>query len=90
MCGPGMGADFIAAWPLAHISFTGDEVGVNVVYGRRLAQSANPAQERVELLKKWRYESGPYPAASKHLIDDVIDPRDTRMFLCRTLDYACP
>ena len=89
MCGPGMGADFIVAWPQAHISFTGDEVGVNVVYGRQLAQSEDPAGKRAELLKQWRYENGPYPAASKHLLDDVIDPRDTRKFLCRTLDYAC-
>ncbi|MBU2550503.1 MAG: methylmalonyl-CoA decarboxylase [Proteobacteria bacterium] len=89
MCGPGMGGDFVVAWPIAQISFTGDEVGVNVVYGRQLAESDNPAGERAELLKQWSYESAPYHAAGKHLLDDVIDPRDTRRFLCRVLDYAC-
>ena len=80
---------FIITWPIAQISFTGDEVGVNVVYGRQLAEAENPAETRAELLKQWSYESAPYHAAAKHLLDDVIDPRDTRKFLCRSLDYAC-
>ena len=89
MCGPHMGADFVVAWPLAQISFTGDEVGVNVVYGRQLVESKNPDEDRKELLKQWAHRSAPYKAAEKHFIDDVIDPRDTRKFLCKTLDYAC-
>jgi len=84
-----MGADFVVAWPLAQISFTGDDVGVNVVYGRQLAESENPDEDREELLKQWAHHSAPYKAAAKHYIDDVIDPRDTRKFLCKTLDYAC-
>ncbi|MEW6264057.1 MAG: carboxyl transferase domain-containing protein [Thermodesulfobacteriota bacterium] len=89
MCGPSMGSDFVVAWPIAQISFTGDEVGVNVVYGRQLAESAHPAEERQELLKQWAHNSSPYRAAGKHLLDDVIDPRDTRKFLCQALDYSC-
>lgn len=89
MCGPGMGADFVVAWPTAEINFTGPEVGVNVVYGRQLQQSENPAEERKELLKGWAFDSSPYKAAGKHLLDDVIDPRDTRKFLCRTLEFSC-
>jgi acetyl-CoA carboxylase carboxyltransferase component len=89
MCGPTMGADFIVAWPIAQISFTGDEVGVNVVYGRQLIEAKDPGTERKRLMEQWAYESAPYKAAAKHLIDDVIDPRDTRKFLCWALDHAC-
>ena len=89
MCGPTMGADLVVAWPTANISFTGDEVGVNVVYGRQLATAADPEAERQRLLKEWHYECSPYKAAGKHLLDDVIDPRDTRRFLCRSLEYSC-
>lgn len=89
MCGPSMGADFVVAWPTAEISFTGPEVGVNVVYGRQLAESQDPAGERQKLLKLWEFDSSPYKAAGKHLLDDIIDPRDTRSFLCKTLEYAC-
>jgi len=89
MCGPMMGADFVVAWPSAQISFTGDEVGVNVVYGRRLMDSPDPAAERKKLMELYAHESSPYKAASKCLIDDVIDPRDTRKFLCQALEYCC-
>jgi acetyl-CoA carboxylase carboxyltransferase component len=89
MCGPDMGADFVVAWPLAEISFTGSEVGVNVVYGRQLAESPNADEERKKLLEQWSFENAPWRAAAKHLIDDVIDPRDTRKFLTQALEYSC-
>lgn len=89
MCGPGMGADFVFAWPTAEINFTGPEVGINVVYGRRLADAEDPPAERKKLLELWEFDSSPYKAAAKHLIDDIIDPWDTRKILCRTLEYAC-
>lgn len=89
MCGPGMGADFVVAWPTAEINFTGPEVGVNVVYGQQLKNSENAAEERKELLHQWSFDSSPYKAASKHYIDDIIDPRETRKFLCQALEYAC-
>ncbi|WP_251553663.1 acyl-CoA carboxylase subunit beta [Neobacillus muris] len=88
MCGPTMGADFVVAWPTAEINFTGPEVGINVVYGRQLEGVENPKEVRHQLLEKWAFDSSPYKAAAKHLIDDVIDPRETRKFLCRALEYA--
>jgi acetyl-CoA carboxylase carboxyltransferase component len=89
MCGPSMGADFVVAWPTAEINFTGPEVGINVVYGRQLMESDNASMERQKLLELWEFDSAPYRAASKHLIDDVIDPRDTRKFICQALEYSC-
>ena len=87
MCGPGMGADLIVAWPSAEINFTGPEVGINVVYGRELAKAENPKELRQHLLQDWSFDSSPYKAAAKHLIDDVIHPRETRKFLCQSLEY---
>lgn len=84
MCGPMMGGDFVFAWPTAEINFTGPEVGVNVVLG---GKSKDP-EARDELLKTWGIDSSPYKAAGKHLIDDVIDPRDTRKVLSQYLEYS--
>ncbi|RKQ35766.1 acyl-CoA carboxylase subunit beta [Oceanobacillus halophilus] len=88
MGGPSLG-DFVFAWPTAEINFTGPEVGINVVYGNKLKNSSDPEAERSELLQRWEFDSGPYKAAEKHLIDDVIDPRDTRKILVQSLDFAC-
>jgi methylmalonyl-CoA decarboxylase subunit alpha len=87
MCGPGMGGDLIVAWPTAEINFTGPEVGINVVYGRELALAEDPKEARRHLLENWSFDSSPYNAAAKHLIDDVIHPRDTRKFLCQSLEF---
>ncbi|MFA6311125.1 MAG: carboxyl transferase domain-containing protein [Sterolibacterium sp.] len=89
MMGPQMGADAVVVWPSAEINFTGPEVGINVVYGRQLAESTDPAAERQRLLERWSFDSSPYKAAGRYLIDDVIDPRETRSFLCRMLEQAC-
>lgn len=86
MCGPDMGADFVVAWPTAEINFTGPEVGINVVYGRQLEGVNDPQEARKDLLGNWEFDSSPYKAAGKHLIDDVIDPRETRKFLCQALE----
>lgn len=79
--------DLVVAWPTAEINFTGPEVGVNVVYGRELAKAENPKEMRQELLNHWSFDSSPYKAAAKHLIDDVIEPAETRKFLCQSLEY---
>ncbi|WP_238554286.1 acyl-CoA carboxylase subunit beta [Geomicrobium sp. JCM 19038] len=81
MCGPDMGGDFVVAWPTADINFTGPEVGINVVYGRELEDAEDPKAARQELLDTWAFESSPYKAASKHLIDDIIDSRYTGVSL---------
>jgi methylmalonyl-CoA decarboxylase subunit alpha len=87
MCGPGMGGDLVVAWPTAEINFTGPEVGINVVYGRQIAQSENPEEMRQQLLQNWSFDSSPYKAAAKHLIDDVIKPEETRKFLSQSLEF---
>lgn len=87
MCGPGMGGDLVVAWPTAEINFTGPEVGINVVYGREIARSEDPVEERKKLLELWSFDSSPYKAAGKHLIDDVIQPGETRKFLSQSLEY---
>lgn len=87
MNGPGMGGDLVVAWPSAEINFTGPEVGINVVFGRELARAEDPKEMRQQLLNHWSFDSSPYKAAAKHLIDDVIEPRDTRKFLCQSLEF---
>ncbi len=88
MAGPGMGSDFVVAWPSAEISFTGSEVGINVVYKKALSEASDPKALRQELLAQWEFEVSPYPAAGKYLIHDVIEPATTRKFLVRVLSAA--
>jgi len=86
MAGTNCGADFLVAWPTADISFMMPQTGVNVVYHPVIQAAKDPQAERERLVKQWEYQSAPWRAAAKHLLDDVIDPRDTRGFIITSLD----
>ncbi len=88
MCGTGMGADFVLAWPNAEISFMAPEVAANVVYSRKIDQAADVKAAREQAEHQLRIAGAPWKAAGLHLLDDVIDPRDTRRVLSRILKLA--
>ena len=87
MCGTNSGPDFIGAMTTAEISFMSAEAAANVVYNRRIEAAANPEEERARLIKQMELESAPFPAAHAGVIDDVIDPRDTRKWLIDKLEF---
>jgi len=88
MCGPDMGADFEYAWPSADISFMSPEVAANVVYAAKIARSDNPEKARSEAIEEMRLGSTPWKAAGLGYLDDVIDPRDTRDIIIRSIKLA--
>ncbi|MBI2158857.1 MAG: acyl-CoA carboxylase subunit beta [Candidatus Rokubacteria bacterium] len=88
MCGRGYEPDLIVAWPTAEISVMGPEGGTNIIFRREIAAAANPDEERARRVEEFRKLINPYMAAGAALIDDVIDPRETRPVLIRALEMA--
>ena len=75
----GMGADVVFAWPVAQTAVMGSEGAVDILYGKKLRDSANEEAERKRLEKE--YEDiylNPYIAAKRGFIDEVILPEETR------------
>ncbi len=74
-----IGADLAFAWPSAELAVMGPNGAVEIVYRRELAEAADPAKRRAELIDEYteRY-ANPYIAAERGYIDDVISPADTR------------
>ncbi|MDQ6784990.1 MAG: acyl-CoA carboxylase subunit beta [Actinomycetota bacterium] len=82
-----IGADLAYAWPSAELAVMGPQGAVDIVYRRELAESADPASRRAELVEEYTERfANPYLAAERGYIDDVIDPADTRKVLARSLD----
>ncbi|MDA8261413.1 MAG: acyl-CoA carboxylase subunit beta [Actinomycetota bacterium] len=81
-----VGADFAYAWPSAELAVMGPQGAVEVVYRRELAAAVDPAARRKELVDEYidRY-ANPYVAAERGIVDDVIDPADTRRILIKSL-----
>ncbi len=82
-----IGADVALAWPTNEIAVMGAEGAAGVVFRREIAAAEDPEAMRRQKIEEYRRELvHPYFAAERGLVDDVIDPRETRRVLCRTLD----
>jgi acetyl-CoA carboxylase carboxyltransferase component len=81
-----IGADLTYAWPTNEIAVMGAEGAANVVFRRQIAAADDPDVMRQRMIKEYRSElMHPYYAAERGLVDDVIDPVDTRAVLIRSL-----
>jgi acetyl-CoA carboxylase carboxyltransferase component len=88
MCGKGYQPDIIVAWPFAEISVMGPEGAVNIIFNKQVEASDNPEATRAELVAKIRESISPYLAAGWAMIDDVIDPAETRRVIVKGLEQA--
>jgi acetyl-CoA carboxylase carboxyltransferase component len=80
--------DLIVAWPSAEISVMGAEGAVEIVMRRQVEEAEDPAARKAELIEAYRKLIDVYVPARNALIDDVIDPRETRPTICRALEMA--
>lgn len=82
-----IGADVVYAWPNAEIAVMGPEGAANIIFSREIANSENPEALRAEKIAAYREKfANPYVAASHGMVDDVIDPRETRVKLIQALE----
>ncbi|WP_158852619.1 acyl-CoA carboxylase subunit beta [Saccharothrix deserti] len=82
-----VGTDLSLAWPANEIAVMGAEGAVNVLFRKELAASTSPGDLRTELIKQYTEElMHPHYAAERGLVDDVIDPADTRIAVAKGLD----
>lgn len=73
------GGDFNFAWPKSAIAVMGPEGAVKIVNRKELAEADDPDTLKAELVKKYREEiANPYVSEEKGLIDEVIQPHETR------------
>jgi acetyl-CoA carboxylase carboxyltransferase component len=86
--------DLLVAWPTAEMGFMAPDTGVRTVYRKRLDQLAadegDAARDALaaELEAEWAAESQPWEAAANIILDDVIDPRETRDVIVNGIDFA--
>jgi methylmalonyl-CoA carboxyltransferase large subunit len=87
MCSKGLGADRVVAWPTAEIAVMGAEGAAKIVFRREIDAAEDQAARRKELVDEYRETfSNPYVAAGRRLVDDIIEPAETRRYLARALE----
>ncbi len=82
------GLEYRLAWPSAEWGSLPIEGGVAVAYRREIAAALDPKQREKELEEELRAYSSPMRAAAAFGVEDMLDPRETRPYLCRLVKLA--
>jgi acetyl-CoA carboxylase carboxyltransferase component len=88
MAGKGYQPDVIVAWPFAEISVMGPEGAVNIIFNKQIEASDNPEETRARMIETIKEQISPYVAAGWAMIDDVIDPAETRRVIIHGIEQA--
>jgi len=87
MCCKDLGADRVIAWPDAEIAVMGAEGAAEIVFRREIDKAEDPQQKRQELIDLYRNTfSNPFVAAGRRLVDDIVEPAQTRRYLVQALE----
>jgi acetyl-CoA carboxylase carboxyltransferase component len=84
------GLDFKIAWPSAEWGSLPIEGGVAAAFRREIEAAPDPAAREAELEAELRALASPFRTAEAFGVEEIIDPRETRAYLCRFLDAARP
>ena len=81
-----IGADLAFAWPSAEVAVMGAPGAVNLISRKEIEAADDVEGKRAELIAEYTERfANPYIAAERGYVDDVIDPRETRKVLARSL-----
>ena len=87
MSSKGLLGDINYAWPTGEIAVMGPEGAVNIIHRGEIASADDPEALRSRLVQEYSDRLvNPYVAAAHGLIDDVIDPADTRIKVISALE----
>jgi acetyl-CoA carboxylase carboxyltransferase component len=70
------------AWPSGDWGSLPIEGGIEAAYRRELEAADDPVARRAEIEERLNAVRSPFRTAERFMIEDIIDPRDTRPLLC--------
>src|SRR5699024_1838767 len=75
-----IGADLVYPCPTAEIVSMGTDGAANNIYNKEISESENTKEKRNKKIEEYKERfANPYIAAGLGMVDDVIDPRETRL-----------
>ena len=80
------GLDFKIAWPSAEWGSLPIEGGASAAYRREIQDAPDAEQRLTEIEAELKALSSPFRTAEAFAVEDVIDPRETRPYLCNLVD----
>ncbi|MDY7019338.1 MAG: acyl-CoA carboxylase subunit beta [Chloroflexota bacterium] len=86
---PGFKTDFTFYWPTAEVGVLGAEQSVELFYSKEIDEAEDPVKYKAEKVKEYRerYANPLFEASINPYLDDVIEPKETRRLLIKTLQF---
>ena len=81
---------FRYAWPSAQWGSLPIEGGLEVAYKADIEAAADPEAKRTEIERRVRSLTSPFRSAEAFVIEDIIDPADTRALAVEFANLAAP
>ena len=78
------------AWPSADWGSLPVEGGIEAAYKAELAESDDPDSLLEEIFQRLEKVRSPFRTAEAYLVEEIIDPRDTRPLLCEFANLVAP
>ena len=75
-------------WPAADVGGIPPEGGIEAAYKRQLAEAADPVALRAEINARIESARGPIGPLNRFQMEEMIDPRDTRRYVCEWAENA--
>jgi acetyl-CoA carboxylase carboxyltransferase component len=88
MCGRAYEPDLLVSWPTGEISVMGAEGMVGIAARKLFGDAEPPPEVKKNIVDMIQKNIDVYKSAGWGLVDDVIDPRDTRRVLAWGLELA--
>lgn len=82
------GLDLKIAWPSAEWGSLPIEGGVAAAFRREIAEAEDPRAREQQIEAELRAVASPFRTAEAFGVEEIIDPRETRPYLCRFIDAA--
>jgi acetyl-CoA carboxylase carboxyltransferase component len=84
---PGFGTDLVFAWPTAEVGAMGAEQAVELFYADDIKNAEKPQEFRAQKVKEYNelYADSLALASQVTYVQDIIEPRETRRCLTRSL-----
>ncbi len=85
---PRSGVSARVVWPAADVGGIPPEGGIEAAYKRQLAEAADPEALRAEINARIESARGPIGPLNRFQMEEMIDPRDTRRWVCEWVENA--
>ncbi len=89
MCGKAYDPRLIYSWPTARLAVMDGGIAADtVLLTKKKLSEEEQAAFRAKLVEKYAREASPYFSAARLVVDDILDPRETRPALINGLEMA--